>query len=988
MGIRHGTATARDWWRQRPRKHKILLIALVVYGLYGLAGYFGGSPWLRSAIVDGLSEATGREVQLERAVFNPYGLAVTLEDFAFFDPDGEAFVAFDRVHLDFELSSLFRWSWHFDVFELEGPRVRVTRNPDGGFNFDDLLALADEGAEPKAESASGDETSIPRVSVGNFSLDRGVVEYHDRSRGELRSLALDELDFEVRDFHTRGDGIGDNDYSLALTSPDGGHFLWTGNLTVSPLTLDGKLELGGLALEPLVRFYEDRVRFSVPSSEVAMATDYSLDLGGDEIGYSLADGSVTVNDLRVRQPDLDEDTLAIPELAIEGIALDSTDTSVEAERLALEEPSLLVRQLEDGVDLQSLVVTGDNESGQSSDDSQGKETGEDEGSATTESPWRMRLNTLALNEARLRYRDRTLRSPGELELQPLDLRVNDIQWGGEGDFRYEGNTRLNGKGDIRFSGGGHLDPARADLHLRAEAVALAPLEPWLRDSARVALDSGQVSTDLRAEATKLTDSPAITATGELSGEAIELREDGDRPLFQLDAFNLAGIDFNLAERSLGADRVDLNGLALTSVIDEQGRGTGERIRRNEPDTASGEPADGENNPWRIRAGEIHVRDSSLSFDDRSLNPDFTFSLNRLRADLRNLDTGGDQAAPVTLKADVDRYAPLSVQGRIRPSGPFVDLAITLESYEMNSLTPYTGRYIGRTVESGQLGFNADMQLAGTRLESSTDLRAQEFFLGEKVKSEEAINAPVKLGLAVLRNREGLIRLPVTSSGDLAAPNVSVSGIIVQAITNSLVKAATSPFDMLANLAGGKEIDTIAFPAGAAEPDEQTRETLDAIKEVLTQRPTLQMKLAGSWTREDRVALARADRIQAWGEEDWTGVEAAAEKPAFRRHIRRAYRDTLEQDPDQLVELAEGADAEARQAHKRRVAVAAFEALVRHNADRVADERLQKLASRRAAAARAWLVETGGIEGDRLAVQSRPLEGQAPITGVQVGLLIP
>lgn len=984
---------ALDWWRAQPRKYKLAIMALVLYGLYGLAGYFGGSPWLRAALVDGVAEVTGREVQLDRAVFNPYGLAVTLEDFALLDPDGGDFVAFDRLYFDFELSSLFRWSIHFDDFELARPRVRVTREDSGAFNFDDLLALGEPASSPEAEPAAAPK--ILPVSVGRLALSRGEVRYRDESRGEPRTMVLDELDFQVDDFSTRSDGTDGNDYALNLTSSEGGRFRWTGNLGVKPLTLDGRLELTGLALGPLAEFYEDRLRFALPGGEVDIVTAYTLDLGGDALRYSLSDGSITLNNLRVRQPELDQDTLTVPGMTLEGIALDSAATSLEVDRLALEQPSLRVRQLEEGLNLESLVVTEASEAVPGEGDAKaapgdaGSDTAQDPSAKRpASSPWRFRLNTLALSEADLRYSDRTLRSPGDLKLQPLNLTVEGIQWGGDGDFKYQGNTRFNDQGDIRFSGTGNLDPARVDLDLEAEGVALAPLEPWLRDSARVELNAGQMSADLQADASKLASSPEITAAGELSGEGIVVREGGDRPMLDLSAFHVAGIDFDLAGRRLGAERIDLNGLALASVIDAQGRGTAERITRTRPDKAPADPANGETTPWRIRAGEIHVRDSALSFDDRSLNPDFTFSLNRLRADLRNLDTGGDQAMPLTLTADVDRYAPLRVQGRIRPSGPFADLAITLDSYEMTSLTPYTGRFIGHKVKSGQLNLDGDMELAGTRLESSTDLRARDFYLGEKVESDQAINAPVKLGLAVLRNRAGLIRLPVTSSGDLAKPNVSVSGIIVQAITNSLVKAATSPFDLLAGLVGGEDLDTIAFPAGGAEPDEQSRKTLDAIKQALNQRPTLEMKLAGSWTRADRLALARADRIDAWGKAEWPGLETAADNPAFRRHIRQAYRNTLDKDLDGLADKVENADAEARQARKRRIAVQAFEELVQYRAGRIVDERLKNLASRRARGVRTWLVETGGIDAERLTVQARPLEGQSPITGVQVGLSIP
>ncbi len=985
---------ALEWWRARPRKHKAAIVAIVLYAIYGLAGYFGGSPLLRQAVVDRISEATGRAVTLEQAVFNPYGLAVTLKDFAFLDADGEAFVAFDRLYFDFELSSLFRWSLYFDDFELDRPRVRVTREAAGEFNFHDLLALAQKEPDQEAvqQDAPAEKPSIFPVSVGRLALSQGEFRYRDLSRGEARTLELDELDFRVRDFSTRGDGTDGNDYSLAVTSPEGGRFNWTGNLTVDPLTLDGRLELSGLALAPLAKFYEERLRFHLPAGELAVATDYALDLGGENVSYSLANGRVTVCDLRLRQPELDEDTLALPELAVEGIALDSAQQSVTVKRVALKQPSLLMRQLEQGVDLQTLVVTQEATPDEAdAGESKSTETAET-APANNEagSPWRFRLNELALTEARLRYRAENLRTPGALELRPLNLTVNAIQWGGEGDFRYQGDTVLNGQGEIGFSGEGNLDPLRADLELKADAVALKPLEPWLQDAARLDLASGRVSTDFEAQATGLAGTPRVTATGTFSGQDIQVRESGDRRLLQLDAFNVAGINFDLAEQSVGAGRIDLNGLNLESVIDEQGRGTAERVALAE----TAEPANGDGasngSPWRLRAGEVHLRNSTVAFADYSLQPDFTFGLYQVSADLRNLDTAGDDPARLSLKADVDRYAPLSVQGQLNPDpeNRFIDMDVALENYEINSLTPYTGVYIGHTVKSGQLGFDTDLELTRTKLASKTDMRAQNFFLGEKVESDQAVNAPVKLGLAVLRDRDGLIRLPVNASGDLSDPSVSVSGIILQAITNVLVKAATSPFSILGDLAGGEDLDRVPFLAGRAEASPDTRKRLEALKKVLTERPTLNMKLAGSWTRADRLALARADRIQAWKPEAWTSLEAAAEQGSFRRHIRRAYRRILEQDPDNLVPLAEGAAPETRQAHKRKVAVQAFEALVEHGADNLPEARLKQLASERASAAKAYLVQEGGIDGGRLFLQSEPLEDQEAVAGVQVGLQAP
>src|SRR5690606_39700760 len=97
------------------------------------------------------------------------------------------------------------------------------------------------------------------------------------------------------------------------------------------------------------------------------------------------------------------------------------------------------------------------------------------------------------------------------------------------------------------------------------------------------------------------------------------------------------------------------------------------------------------------------------------------------------------------------------------------------------------------------------------------IRAANFFLGDSIPSDEALKAPIKLGLAVLRDRSGMIDLPVKARGDLNDPSVSVSGIILRALTNVMIKAATSPFSALAALAGGEELNHIVFIGGDNQP---------------------------------------------------------------------------------------------------------------------------------------------------------------------------
>src|SRR5690606_24285036 len=181
------------------------------YLLYALLGFFLVSPLLKQQLTRTLQDTTGREVRLERVLFNPLTLSLTLENFGLLDGDGTDFIAFDRFHANFQLSSLFRRSWHFRQIALHRPRTQVTQVGEGQCTFDDLLALAtapEDTAGADAPPAAGDTASapLPALSVSELLLEEGDFRFVDRTGETPRQMVLAPVSFRVADFSTRGSG--------------------------------------------------------------------------------------------------------------------------------------------------------------------------------------------------------------------------------------------------------------------------------------------------------------------------------------------------------------------------------------------------------------------------------------------------------------------------------------------------------------------------------------------------------------------------------------------------------------------------------------------------------------------------------------------------------------------------------------------------------------------------------------------------------------
>jgi hypothetical protein len=77
-------------------------------------------------------------------------------------------------------------------------------------------------------------------------------------------------------------------------------------------------------------------------------------------------------------------------------------------------------------------------------------------------------------------------------------------------------------------------------------------------------------------------------------------------------------------------------------------------------------------------------------------------------------------------------------------------------------------------------------------------------LGEQVPSPHAIDAPVSLGVSLLKDSSGKIDINLPVAGSVDAPEFSFGALVAQTIGNVLVKVVTAPVRAIGSLLGGDE----------------------------------------------------------------------------------------------------------------------------------------------------------------------------------------
>src|SRR4029077_13522003 len=183
---------------------------------------------------------------------------------------------------------------------------------------------------------------------------------------------------------------------------------------------------------------------------------------------------------------------------------------------------------------------------------------------------------------------------------------------------------------------------------------------------------------------------------------------------------------------------------------------------------------------------------------------------------------------------------------------FKDLDLTI-------VNPYSGHFAGYKIDKGKLSVDVSYKIDQRKLAAQQHFVVDEFELGDSVDSPEAMHLPLKIAVALLKDRNGVIDIDLPMSGSLDDPSFRVGPIIWKAFVNLIVKAATAPFALLGHLFGGGEhMNVIEFAAGEAELDPPGREQLASMVKALKERPQLKLDVPIVFSRGlDRPQLAAA-----------------------------------------------------------------------------------------------------------------------------------
>ena len=609
--------------------------------------------------------------------------------------------------------------------------------------------------------------------------------------------------------------------------------------------------------------------FAVPqtlSAKIDLTHGLSIATGKNPIIKAIGK-RLTLSDLSVRDQATTSPWLTIKDVRAAPAEIDVLAAKIELPKFDITAPTVSLLLDKGGIDVARKLA-----SAVAMSSPPGANTAPATSSAAAATP-KISVAGISVNGGRVSLIDSSLATALTHGLDSVRINLDRIEIDGSRSLSATANATLTSGGALQAKL--KFDPKRNDgeAEFTLEKVTLAAFSPYLNRNTKLKLTKGDAAAVGRAKFSgAINADETLRFDGSLAVRELELIDETTQSPFAQWA-ELSSSDVKV---SMGKNGLDV---ALADVLLDQLRGkliiaenstinltqigradaSGAPVQSVKPAQAAPVPTDGEK-AVRVKVDRLQVTGGDVEFADLSLRPQFGTRISDLAGVIVGLSTEPSSRAEVSLEGKVDEFGLARVSGNLSPLGAteYTDIKAIFRNVEMKNLTPYSGKFAGRRIESGKLSLDLEYKIDQRKLKGENKVVVDNLVLGERIDSKDATNLPLDLAIALLRDSNGMIELGLPVQGSLDDPQFNFGGLVWKVIVNVLTKIATAPFRALGALLGGsgEEFEAVNFEPGEARLLPPEREKLAKLAKALEQRPQLKLEVVGRFDQaRDREALA-------------------------------------------------------------------------------------------------------------------------------------
>lgn len=492
-------------------------------------------------------------------------------------------------------------------------------------------------------------------------------------------------------------------------------------------------------------------------------------------------------------------------------------------------------------------------------------------------PWEIGIYDISIRNGRVFYKDLAL--DAEWGMNDINLHIPGVYFSGE---KTDVGAVLNFAegGSLSTDVGYNIESSEFDIGIRLQDFALAGTLPYFRQSLDVTAVDGRLSADIRLRG-NTEHLLSLTTEGTASLAGFALRDRQQRPVAGVDTLGVKLAEGDLGKMRFVFDRIYVSGLSALFEMTPEGNNLAALMKSPAAEITASDAAGSATPSPTLRIADLEITNGRVTVRDLTMHRPFEYTVSEIRMRSRDFDPSKRNSMTVDARMQKTGSAKLRWEGTLEDMDN-QNITLWLTNLDLRDFGPYCEHYTAYPLTKGNLTFRSQNVIRDRYLDGTNHLDMFEPKVDKKRREIKAeMNIPLKLGLYVLKDKKGHVKMDLPVRGSLDSPEFSYRKIVLKAIGNVLLKVVTAPFSFLS---GNKEnIEYINIdPLQYVFTSEQYA-SLDKIAQALQDKPEMHIVLT------QRVNMRRALPRQA----------AGALRMAYAEHLKSA--DTTGRQPMSMLE---------------------------------------------------------------------------------------
>jgi uncharacterized protein involved in outer membrane biogenesis len=762
---------------------------------------------------------------------------LNLQNLAVAEHSGAHLLSLKSINIDIARIGLLNKRYEFAKMLLEAPELSLSGDRNGVWNLSRLKSR-EVSEDPDKKNGQGEKSSAPDIIITSLQLIDGVVNLKDERPPGGSSVNLKNISFSLNNFASKGDVPAAYTFSLVTGRKEKASA--SGNISMEPLALSSRINLSDIVLEAAYPYLATTL-----NDPVRGRAEFSGDLAfSADKGLTVEQAMLRVKDVKI--PFGKSDGVSIPLLAAEGGSLKLKEKTLSLEKVTVSGGKVNVSRDAGGKLSTSLLLKARENVSKPRP-----------AAAKQEKPFSWKIGRISINGVNASFLDASKEEQPKFELKRIKAEISSVKGPQLSEMPVSIAANIGAKGSVSI--GGKLTPApfRFKGDLNCSRFPFVDFEPYLPEGVNIALIDGKLDTRLSLDLSLKDGKPYGSFHGDGGVRdfySVDAEEEND--FLKWDSLLFESFNGTFEPFTLSMSGLSLNHYYARVIVNRNGRINLQDIykpqKKQEP-----VPADstGQQPPVKnrnIRIDTITLSDGILDFSDHHLNREFSTTMLNMGGRVSGLNSDVGSTADIDLRGNLENHSPLKISGRINPlaNDLFLDMQINFSDIELSPLTPYSGTYLGYVIDKGKLSLAMNYKVEKKSLTAENKVFIDQFTFGDKVESGKATSLPVRLAVALLKDKNGEIHIDLPLSGRTDSPKFSIWGLVGQVLKNLLVKAATSPLALLtAGFGGGADFSSISFASGSSRLTSAEEVKLRTLAKALTERPGIRLEIMGFADRE-------------------------------------------------------------------------------------------------------------------------------------------